>query len=1092
MDESTSSNFYLPGEDHYGEDSEGGLYDQSELDSDDEDEDDEDDEDEIDSRARFRIATTAMENRHRTFSEPQALYDFLYEFRDVIGLVMDDSNTFLHVALRFINGRSDVRSSNMMPLIQSIVKDHPTLLTKRNSDGLTPLYMAISTRKPLLIEAMLSECTEYPEWQAAVQDAIEIPCVEQKAKSCLHIAFQLAIRERVVIKLVTIARDEALALQDDYGRTPLHYAIVSRRPSLATILLFIHRDEDILDKRQPENTASPVTFLDIVDKEGNSVYRHHHISSLMTESKRAAPGKTEVKIKSASDMKKDINRERQKVPDRERDEISSKRQTSSVIWRNKRSSHREKDGLLKYTRYTPKAATEEMMNVLDTARDEISPNDRGSFDLPLEKERTGLVNAKEVIGKKEETEPTPKKQVPAEDWNEILKELKLHYMRTRSGNMVESFLYGSSINGQLLQFHFFTDVLLANKDSDIQFYFDYRGLPSKITGRTFVETFSNMKFDDVLQFVSFPDVEVEFKGRHDTKKNGKDRKDMQFFFNWLQSKGVSHIIRVDVEDSTEFPHSDQAISESFNAITVERLNWKKIDLDPRVICNLGSNVAWGDTGRGSSVTCDSQIREVTLTWSGNNTALRAWSEPEGLPLLPRLRKIIIFGPEDEEKMVESPEWVSACIGEFRQRIARNVSTKDNKSIENAEDKGNDASKTKDSSNADSKKRDIEIVFVKRGGKGRLLEDLDTLGLAQPTVESRAGHRWLDSVYAFADMLKKFWDQCIGDLQPWAPNAISSDIVVALIDDGVEVYGSGLSANIIGGRSFAAAQTNNMVSPWYVSELGHGTVMAETIARVCPMVKLYPMRVDTYTSENGERTLEAKSVALAIGAAIQRNAKIILIPWPIKPTESSSHKLLDNMLQKACSSNILLFIPSSTGEKPQALSTFRSYPTFRTGASRDDGGALNATDTPSEVDFIFPGSEVMIQHDIDNPRRSNGAILDLDSSSNVNVALAAGLAAVLLYACKLISLKAMAKARSTGQETHHPYNMYQLTSLERHRGMMSAFENLGSVTKSRFLKVWEVLDPMVDEMRDTPVEDNELKSLVEWFSRLMSIEESNLL
>ncbi|KAM0295930.1 hypothetical protein ACHAPM_010646 [Fusarium culmorum] len=458
MDESTSSNVFFPGEDQYGEDSEGVLYDHSELDSD--DEDDEDDEDEVDSRARFRIATTAMENRHQTFSEPQALYDFLYEFRDVIGLVMEDSNTFLHVALRFINHRSDVRSSNMMPLIQSIVKDHPILLTKRNSDRVTPLYMAISTRKPLLIEAMLSECTEYPEWLTAVQDAIEIPCVEQKSKSCLHIAFQLAIRERVVIKLVTIARDEALALQDDYGRTPLHYAMVSRRPSLATIRLFIHRDEGILDKRQPENTSRPVTFFDIVDIEGNSVYRHHQISSLMMENKRAAPGEKEVKIKYASDMKKDTNRERQKVPDRDREEIGSKWQSYSLMLENKRASPREKEVKLKSSSYIAKGATEEMLKVLDRARDDKSSKHQISIDRPLQKERAGLVNAKQVVEKKEETERTPKKQAPAEDWNVILKELKLHYMRTRHGFMVESFLYGSSINGQWLQSHLVTYVLL--------------------------------------------------------------------------------------------------------------------------------------------------------------------------------------------------------------------------------------------------------------------------------------------------------------------------------------------------------------------------------------------------------------------------------------------------------------------------------------------------------------------------------------------------------------------------------------------------------------------------------------------------------
>lgn len=455
MDESTSSNVYLPGEYDYGEDSEEELDDHSGLDTD--DDYDDDDEEEIDSRARFRIATTAMENRHQTFSEPQALYDFLYEFRDVIGLVMEDSNTFLHVALRFINNRSDVRSSNMMPLIQSIVKDHPILLTKRNSDGVTPLYMAISTRKPLLIEAMLSECTEYPEWLIAVQDAIEIPCVEQKSKSCLHIAFQLAIRERVVIKLVTIARDEALALQDHYGRTPLHYAMVSRRPSLATIRLFIQRDEYILDKRQPENTVSPVIFLDIVDKEGNSVYRHHQTSSLMMDNKRAAPSEKDVKLKSAYDMNKNTTMERQKVPDREREEIGPKRQSIIQKLENRRASPREKDVKPKSSPYIGKGATKEILNVLDRARDEISLKHQISVDRPLEKEKTGLVNAKQVIEKKEETERTPKKQAPAEDWDMILKELKLHYMRTRNGIMVESFLYGSNINGQLLQLHIVTE-----------------------------------------------------------------------------------------------------------------------------------------------------------------------------------------------------------------------------------------------------------------------------------------------------------------------------------------------------------------------------------------------------------------------------------------------------------------------------------------------------------------------------------------------------------------------------------------------------------------------------------------------------------
>lgn len=195
---------------------------------------------------------------------------------------------------------------------------------------------------------------------------------------------------------------------------------------------------------------------------------------------------------------------------------------------------------------------------------------------------------------------------------------------------------------------------LKRNVQDIELNLDLHGLPSKVEATAFLDFLSSLKFDEALQSVSLPDIQVDFKRRpqstsgNDSKQTRKERRDLPFIFACLQARGVRHIIRVDVEDSRESPHSNRAISESFTTITVEQFNWNKVDLDPRVICNLGSHITWGRAAPDSSTTFDSQIREVTLSWSGNNTALRAWSEPEGLLLLPRLRKITILVPANEE------------------------------------------------------------------------------------------------------------------------------------------------------------------------------------------------------------------------------------------------------------------------------------------------------------------------------------------------------------------------------------------------------------------------------------------------------------
>lgn len=101
--------------------------------------------------------------------------------------------------------------------------------------------------------------------------------------------------------------------------------------------------------------------------------------------------------------------------------------------------------------------------------------------------------------------------------------------------------------------------------------------------------------------------------------------DMIELFDWLRTdKKVARIVKVIVEDSQSPAHSDDAIIKSLSGFHVEVLHWLKVDLDPVTIREASS-----------------EIRELYLRWSGNNTVLRGWGEQEGLLKLKSLEAVDI-------------------------------------------------------------------------------------------------------------------------------------------------------------------------------------------------------------------------------------------------------------------------------------------------------------------------------------------------------------------------------------------------------------------------------------------------------------------
>lgn len=129
---------------------------------------------------------------------------------------------------------------------------------------------------------------------------------------------------------------------------------------------------------------------------------------------------------------------------------------------------------------------------------------------------------------------------------------------------------------------------------------------------------------------------------------------MKYFFNWLYSKGVRHIIQLSVEDSGEANgkvHSDQAIQDSLERFVVDNLDWRKTDLDPETILHVSSKVmpeAVPEASENQVLGPDRQLRQLYLRWSGSNAVLHAWGSNDGLAMLRRLETIYLFRPSSDK------------------------------------------------------------------------------------------------------------------------------------------------------------------------------------------------------------------------------------------------------------------------------------------------------------------------------------------------------------------------------------------------------------------------------------------------------------
>ena len=147
----------------------------------------------------------------------------------------------------------------------------------------------------------------------------------------------------------------------------------------------------------------------------------------------------------------------------------------------------------------------------------------------------------------------------------------------------------------------------------------------KVFEKQFEKDFSHHQLNSILQYVAFPQVSVISSKESGNKFSPEisGRTDMLFFFKWLrENKKVFRVLKVIVDDLKQPSHSDEVIEKALENFKVEILDWRKVDICPRTFCRIGA-----------------EIQTLHLYWSGRNSVLRSWSEPNGLAKLGSLQKV---------------------------------------------------------------------------------------------------------------------------------------------------------------------------------------------------------------------------------------------------------------------------------------------------------------------------------------------------------------------------------------------------------------------------------------------------------------------
>jgi hypothetical protein len=178
-----------------------------------------------------------------------------------------------------------------------------------------------------------------------------------------------------------------------------------------------------------------------------------------------------------------------------------------------------------------------------------------------------------------------------------------------------------------------------------------------------------------------------------------------------------------------------------------------------------------------------------------------------------------------------------------------------------------------------------------------------------------------------------------------------------------------------------------------------------------------------------------------------------------------------VLKKAVDAGVLMFCSAPDTGKFTEL----DYPSgpwrksfFRIGAARADGTVFGWTPEDDGITYVLPGVDVIREQEPNSlldPRSTQSVPARMEefheTGSSVATALAAGLAAMIIYCVKATVLRLAIKTGNGYLEEILPHNAAEL--IAHPMEMKRAFASLGEVTKNNFVQVWDELDKVSDQL-----------------------------
>ncbi|TGO48275.1 hypothetical protein BCON_0245g00030 [Botryotinia convoluta] len=448
--------------------------------------------------------------------------------------------------------------------------------------------------------------------------------------------------------------------------------------------------------------------------------------------------------------------------------------------------------------------------------------------------------------------------------------------------------------------------------------------------------------------------------------------------------------------------NDEAIEKALQGFDVEILDWRKVDLCPETV--------W---------TSSRELREVYLQWSGNNVVLRGWSELEGMKRLENLTKVHLYVKQD----LESHSRIQKEFDSFCDRL--------NSGTSSAEHQRTFSLPVERPVPLSIQPRIIQVKRSDEDGQNRRLLTMNFAAFEMKQEHILQPYRWLNCMDEFKYVFQNVWSWTMKQKLE-QQEILMQPVEIALIDDGVDVLQSRLRGNISDGKSFDYGDKGaNRIRSHWVSERGHGTVMAKNIVRICPMAKIYVIKLETHFDHKEQKArIGTRSAAEAIDAAVDCKVQMISMSWTIKQSDSNSEEKekFDSAVRCAVKAGILLFCSAAD----KGLHQDNDYP---------------AASNPTKMFKI-------------GAAKPNG-----NTGSSVAPALGAGLAVLVICCVQQASIHTQMSRQKGHPDAPSSLTLDDLRHVKNHENMKAALRTIGTSPESdnKFIEVWRLFDKATEDM-----------------------------